>query len=162
MVSRKFPKLCIISLSEKMTFPDVWLPVDGCFYSWKSKGKGTISFNSWPYIEYVYNDFDLQPWRLFTSLIWFMVLYLHPWIQSLHIGLLYQLLFPSMSEICHAVEAFYQQVHFKRYLMPAVTLFQLSICFLLRYPAMLTVSRLIEFYNTQSFFSRYTDSILGS
>lgn len=90
--------------------------------------------------------FDLQLWQLFTSFIWFMVLYIHPRNQLLHVGLLCQLLFPSMSEICHAVEAFYQQVPLKRYLLPAVALFQLSIGLLLRYSTMLT-----EFYNIQSF-----------
>lgn len=80
-----------------------------------------------------------------------MVLYLHLWIQLLHVALLCQLLFPSMSEIWHAVEAFYQRVRLKRYLLPAVTQLQLSLWCLLRYPAMLTVSRLIEFYKIRSF-----------
>lgn len=150
--SQKFPKWCITATSKKKWYCLlVWIPVHCCFYSWKSKGKGTIRFTSWPHMELVYNDFDLRFWRLFISLIWFMVLYLHHWIQLLHVGLLCQLLFPSMSEICHAAEAFYQQVHLKRYFMLAVTLLQFSMWFLLRFPTMLTVSRLIEFYNIQSF-----------
>lgn len=39
------------SFRNKMIFPIVWSPVDACFHSWKSKGKGTINFNSWPHME---------------------------------------------------------------------------------------------------------------
>lgn len=39
------------SFRNKMIFPIVWSPVDGCFHSWKSKGKGTVCSKSWPCME---------------------------------------------------------------------------------------------------------------
>ena len=39
------------SFRNKMIFPIVWSPVDGCFHSWKSKGKGTVSSKSWLCME---------------------------------------------------------------------------------------------------------------